>query len=109
MPPVPRRESLNDVDLSPLPLDRAVQLVYVAVLEHIGQHLQHAARQPGAARCCDAPPPCITPYGMFPIILFASSTEKPRSVSLRTLPSDPVFRSAVVTASSVPSRMSTMS
>lgn len=48
-------------------------------------------------------------YWMFPMILFASSTEKPRSVSLRTLPSEPAFRSAAVTASSVPSMISTMS
>jgi hypothetical protein len=51
----------------------------------------------------------VTHYGTFPIIFFASSTEKPRRVSVRTLPSDPAFRSAVVTASSVPSRISTPS
>jgi len=51
----------------------------------------------------------VAPYGTFPIIRFASSTEKPRSVSLRTLPSEPAFRSAVVTASSGPSKIITMS
>jgi len=64
----------------------------------------------GAAHLCDAPPrPRYHTYGMFPIMRFASSTEKPRNVSLRTLPSEPDFSSAVVTASSVPSRMITMS
>jgi len=42
-------------------------------------------------------------------IRFASSTEKLRSVSLRTLPSAAVYRSATVTASSGTSRMTTMS
>ena len=51
----------------------------------------------------------VAPYGTFAIIRFASSTEKPRSVSLRTLPSEPAFRSAVVTASSGPSKIITMS
>jgi hypothetical protein len=44
-------------------------------------------------------------YGMFPMILFASSIVKPRSVSLRTLPREPALSRAVVTASSVPSTM----
>ena len=48
-------------------------------------------------------------YGMFPIILFASSMVKPRKVSLRTLPSEPALSSVVVTASSVPSTMDTAS
>jgi hypothetical protein len=44
VPPLPRSQSLIDPDLSPLPLDRAVQLVYVALLEHMRKHLQHASR-----------------------------------------------------------------
>jgi hypothetical protein len=48
-------------------------------------------------------------YGMFPMILFASSIVKPRSVSLRTLPREPPLSRDVMTASSVPSTMLTAS
>jgi len=42
--PLTRSQSLIDPDLSPLPLDRAVQVVYVPLLEHMRTHLQHASR-----------------------------------------------------------------
>jgi len=73
------------------------------------QLMRYALRSPAA-------PPDPRPevrqtqlYGMFPMILFASSIVKPRSVSLRTLPREPALSRAVVTASSVPSMMVTTS
>ena len=43
MPPLPWRESRYNPDLPSLLRDGAVQLVDVALLEHIGQHLQGTA------------------------------------------------------------------
>lgn len=48
-------------------------------------------------------------YGMLPMILRISCSEKPRRVCVRVLPSEPTFNSREVAASSSPSTISTRS
>jgi hypothetical protein len=49
------------------------------------------------------------PHGMVAMIFRISSTEKPRSVWLRVLPSEPAFSNSAIAASSLPSAISTAS
>jgi hypothetical protein len=43
VPPRPLCRSLNDLDLSPLPLDESAQFIVLALLDRVGQDLYHTA------------------------------------------------------------------